>query len=696
MPHAQFRILAGIDTNETPALNQAGVSYSNLIRYKFDPNGFALLEKLGGWTRFFPNMISAPVRSLAAWEDTDATAHLAYGTQTIGNTSQAQLGVITSGSQLDITPTSTVDNVLPGAVTVVGSSTVTITDATTGNITSYDSVFIETHIAVDGLVLFGQYATTEGNATSYTITATDILGNPLPATGNASSASVASFTTSSGSNVVEVTLPNHGYDPGNTYPVLVPTIVGNVTLYGNYIVQSVGNTTSFDIQASNVATADDTESINGGNARYVYSFGVGAIPAGSGYGIGGYGTGGYGSGTGITPATGTPINATDWTLDNWGEILLSCPINNSLFQPIYQWDPLSGNPFATVISNAPTVNDGFFVAMPERQIVAWGSTETGIQDPLLVRWCDVNNFNVWIGQVTNQAGSYRIPKGSRIVGAIQGPQQGLIWTDIDLWAMQYINQPDIYGFNEIGTGCGLISRKAAASLNGIVYWMGASQFFELSGDGVSPLLCPIWDVIFQQLDQTNLNKIRVAVNSRFGEIAWYYPTLSSNGEVAAYVKYNILMPLGQQWDFGALARSAWIDQSVLGPPIGADPNLGYLYQHETSPDADGQAMLPSFRTGWMSISEGEYKTFVDQVWTDAKYGYYGGTQNAIINLTFYVADYPEQTPQVFGPYPMTAKTTFFTPRFRGRLVSIEMSSNDVGSWWRTAGLRYRFAPDGRF
>jgi hypothetical protein len=29
-----------------------------------------------------------------------------------------------------------------------------------------------------------------------------------------------------------------------------------------------------------------------------------------------------------------------------------------------------------------------------RQIVAWGSTFSGIVDPLLIRWCDVNDFNI--------------------------------------------------------------------------------------------------------------------------------------------------------------------------------------------------------------------------------------------------------------------------------------------------------------
>jgi len=338
------------------------------------------------------------------------------------------------------------------------------------------------------------------------------------------------------------------------------------------------------------------------------------------------------------------------------------------------------------------VSDGFFVAMPQRQIVAWGSTSNGVQDPLLIRWCDVNNHDQWIPLVTNQAGSYRITRGSKIVGGLQGPQQGYIWTDLAVWTMQYINQPYVYSFNQIGTGCGLIARKAAAIHADDIYWMSQSQFFILSGDGVAPLACPIWDVIFQNLDQNNLTKIRVAVNARFAEVSWYYPSLSGGGEVDSYVKYNVSL---KTWDYGSLARSAWIDQSVLGAPVGADPSSLYLYQHETSTDADGAAMLSNFQTGWFTLSDGDVMTFVDQMWPDMKWGYYNGTQNATVNITFYVADYPTQTPQVYGPFSVTQATQMVEPRFRGRLVSIKFSSSDTGSFWRVGGVRYRYSPDGQ-
>lgn len=697
MPHQSLKLLPGIDQNKTPALNEAALSYSQLVRFIPDRTLGGLVQKLGGWTKFYANTVSSTVRSLWAWEDTNANSYLGVGADGVAAGGGGALQVVVSGGASDITPQTSTINRAVDVSTTAGLNSVVVTD-TGRNVSSYDVVDIQTQISVGGLILFGQYQCYNpgGSANTYTIYALDALGSPAYATSTvANGGAVANFATTSGSSSISVTLANHGYIAGDTFPVLVATTVGGITIYGNYIVNSVTSSSVFVIAGRNNASATTTGYMNGGNAHYIYYKGIGPLAAGTGYGIGGYGRGGYGSGIPPIAFTGTPINATDWTLDNWGEIFVSCPLNGA----IYEWSPTTGQPIALVIPEAPTVNDGIFVAMPQRQIVAWGSTYNGIKDPLLIRWCDVNNYNQWTALITNQAGSYRIPKGSRIVQCIQGPQQGLVWTDLGIWAMQYAGPPYIYQFNELGNGCGLIGRKAAGSVNGVVYWMGPSQFFKLSGAGVEPIRCPVWDVIFQDLDTSNLDRIRIAPNSRFGEITWYYPTKGNGGENSGYVKYNYVL---DQWDFGSnstanpyVARSAWINESVLGPPIGAALNQ-YIYQHETSTDADGTAMNSYFQTGYFVLNEADVKMFIDQVWPDMKWGYYGGTQGANVLLTFYVTDYPGATPIAYGPYTLTQAITYITPRFRGRLVSIKIESNDIGSWWRLGNFRYRLQPDGRF
>jgi len=685
MPHNSIKLIPGVDENRTPTLNEAAISYSQLIRFIPDRQGLGLVQKLGGWTKFYANKIGSIVRSLLAWEDINNNSYLAIGAESSLN----YIKYVPSANLVNITPQTTTSASVSVQVSTTAGSNEVIIKQIGSNITSYDSVFIETQIAVGGLVLFGVYQCYILSSDTYIIYATDVLGDPLPATSTVTNGgTVPSYATISGQSVVTVTLVNHGYSVESTFPALILTAVGGCTISGNYTVASVPTSDTFTINVSTSATSSASASENGGNAYYFYYIGIGPLPAGTGYGIGGYGSGGYGTGTTPTAATGTPITAIDWTLDNWGQILLACPLNG----PIYQWDPSSNSSAASIIPNAPVVNQGMFLAMPQRQVVCWGSTFNGISDPLLIRWCDIGNYNSWIATATNQAGSYRLPKGSKIVQCIQGPQQGLIWTDLGVWAMQYVDLPFVYQFNEVGNGCGLIGRKAAGSINGIVYWMSQSAFFTLGANGAQPLACPIWDVIFQDLDTTNVDKIRFAPNSRFGEISWYYPTTGNSGEINAYVKYNIVL---NQWDYGTLQRTAWINQSVLGPPIGADA-AGYIYQHETSPNADGQPMNSYFQTGYFTLAEGDVKTFIDQVWPDMKWGYYGDGQGANVLLTFYVADYPNSTPLQYGPYTLTQATQYITPRFRGRLVSIKIESNDIDSFWRIGNMRYRFQPDGKF
>ena len=419
---------------------------------------------------------------------------------------------------------------------------------------------------------------------------------------------------------------------------------------------------------------------------------IGPQPIGTGFGVGGYGVGGFGVGTTQPNVPGTAITATDWTLDNFGQDLIACPAGGA----IYYWDPSGQLQNAQIVGgNGPLVNSGIFVAMPERQVIAYGSSFTLSPDPMLVRWSDIEDFTQWIATPTNQAGSYRIPTGSKIVAGTQGPQQGLLWTDLDLWAMQYIGPPFVYGFNKIGSNCGAVSRHCVGQMNGAVYWMSQKQFFMSMGSGPQAIPCPVWDVIFQNINTSYLYKVACGINSQFNEVTWYYPSASST-ENDSYVKYNTVL---QQWDYGSLGRTAWIDQSVLGSPIGAGSD-NYLYQHEVGNDAANgtqtTAMLSSFQTGYFQLNEADNLIFIDQIWPDMKWGTYSGNPNATVQITFYATNYPGDTPVAYGPYTMTQATEYISVRIRARLLSFNISSSDVGTFWRLGAIRYRYQIDGRF
>ena len=101
MPHATIRLTPGVDTNKTPTLNEAAVSYTDLVRFMPDRSGLGLVQKLGGWTRFISGTFSAPIRALKAWSDLEYTKYLAIGGDgTVG----AQVYRQTDNSLTDVTP----------------------------------------------------------------------------------------------------------------------------------------------------------------------------------------------------------------------------------------------------------------------------------------------------------------------------------------------------------------------------------------------------------------------------------------------------------------------------------------------------------------------------------------------------------------------------------------------------------------
>ena len=677
MPFAEVKLIPGVNVERTQTLNMAGYSFAQFGRWKD-----GLFQKIGGWKKFFPLTVSGIPRALHAWQDLNTTDRLAIGTTT-------SLSIINNNFLADITPQQKTPNFAPKFSTTNGQARVDVDDSNIADVTIYDSVYFNTPVTVGGIILSGAYpisiilgTTTYRLTTPTTATASVTNGGTVP-----------SFTSVNGSSSVTVTLAAHGLSVGGRINFAIPTTVGGVVIYGNYSVVTVPSSSTFTIAVDTPATSGATISMNGGNAQIVYTIALGPPSSGTGYGTGGYGTGGYGTGTIPGEQTGTPITATDWTVDNWGEILLACPTNGGIF--FYR--PGGGFQNAQLIAAAPAFNTGIFVSMPYQILIAYGSTVTqdiGVaQDPLTIKWSDQGNFFDWTPSLTNQAGSYRIPTGSMIVGGLQGPQNAIIWTDLDVWAMQYIGFPLVFGFNKIGSSCGLIGQHAAMQLGGNVYWMGRSNFFALTGNGAAAIPCTVWDKVFQNLDTANAHKAVAFANTIFNEVGWFYPSKSGGtGENDSYVKLNVAEG---SWDYGPMGRSAWIDQSVLGNPI-ATTASGVIYRHEDGFDADGQPINAVMQTGYWAINNGSDIAFVDWFQPNMRFGLIDGDQNASLTVTFYSQMFPGGPVRTYGPYPFNGSKSYINTRIRGRQMAMRIESNDIGSFWRLGLNRYRYAMDGKY
>ena len=669
----------GVNQVETSLLNEGGWDDSNLIRFRD-----GLPEVRGGNTLMCATALSGTCRGMFAWDDLVGNIYLAAGTE-------QRLSIYTSGALYDITPLQATHNPTTPFTTSAATTQITVTDAAS-NASVLNWINIVNAVAFGGIVLQGLY---QVNSVTNTGVYSISVPAPYPLPSQPAGGTAALFTTTNTSKTVTVTLTNHGFVANSVYYVNISTTVGGITLSGAYIVVSKVDNNNFTISSSAAATSSTSGSENGGNVciQYLMNNGV-AAPATGGYGIGNYGAGNYGQG-GIGPQT--PMQ--QWTFGQWGRDLIASPTNGS----IYLWDPTSGttgNP-ATLISAAPAYSTAIFVSGSLEQIVSLGSTVGGAQDPLLVAWCDAADYTDWTASALNQAGSFRLSRGNRIIGGLWGPQQGLIWTDIDLWLMQYIQPPLVYAFQEVGQGCGLVSARAWAVQGQVLYWLSNGNFCRYDGQSVQKIPCPLWDFVFGYLQASTVagyqDSIFAVPNDDFNEITWYFPSTSSTnaGTVVptAYVKMSTLDP--RVWDKGFENRSAGIGRSGFGPPILCN-DTGLLLQQETS-YSDGLGNTPPafIETGWIKIAGGEEKITVERFFPDFKQPTFNGTPT-LVQIIIYFADYPNDTPVQYGPYTVTSTTQFVTVHGRGRLMKVRFQSaippstvgTTAGPWWRLGQMRF--------
>lgn len=688
MPISTIALRPGIQTEYTALLNSAGYTASQLIRFRA-----GLFEKLGGWVSAYGFSVGIP-RVMQAWQDFNSTKRLAVGATT-AVTVLTQSGSSFATAQ-NITPQTLVTDFAPNFTTTASSTTVTITDPNINTVTTLDSVEFETPVSVGGIILSGPYPIDlVVSATQYRITAATAATSSV-----ANGGAVPVFGTTSGSSTVVVTFANHTAVVGDVVVLPVATTVGGLTIQGSYTVIAIVAGVSFSISASGTASSTTSASMNGGNAEIKYYIALGPVSVtGTGFGIDGYGDDPWGgTGSGGSVQTGTPITTTDYSLQNWGQTLLANPEGGGL----YQWAPGSGYQNMQLVEKAPLAN-GMLVATPAQFLIMWGaSIDQNIGraiDPLTYAWSDQADYTYWSPSGTNpntgavsQAGSNRLSTGSRIVAGLQAPQQILLWTDLDLWAINYVGYPLVFGQTKIGANCGAVSKHGIAQMGGVVYWIGRSNFYALAGGAPTVIPCTVWDAVFQDIDTANLDKCWVQTVTSFNECWFFYPSASGGtGQCDSYAKVNVI---DGSWDYGPLPRAAGIDQSVLGNPIMATPG-GIIYTHESGYNADTQPLMYSVTTGYFMIGDGEDYISVDQILPDMKWGLFNGAQTASVQMTFSVINYDGDTPNVFGPYTMTSSTNQISLRFRGRQMQITISGSDLNSFARLGRLRYRWSADGR-
>jgi hypothetical protein len=376
-----------------------------------------------------------------------------------------------------------------------------------------------------------------------------------------------------------------------------------------------------------------------------------------GYGGGAYGSDAYGA---PRPGTVAYLPATVWSLDAWGEDLVGCCDTDG---KIYLWtlDPAAP---AAAVSGAPTACEGVVVS-EEGFLFALGAGGDGRR----IAWCDQQNITLWTADATNQAGDYDLTTvgtlqcGKAVAGGV------LAFTDVDVWRASYIGTPLVYGFNRVGSGCGVISKGAVSARDSIAAWMGRGGFWLFDGQSVQPLDCDVQDYVFSDINADQISKVTAVHLADYGEVWWFYPSAASD-ECDRYVAWAYRESSRQQrnvWTIGTLARLGGSGRGVYPTPLMVDAG-GYLYEHETGVAYGGAQ--PYIETGPIELGQGDAQAEVQRLIPDELI-------DGDVTATFYGRPWPNGAETTFGPVALTSPTDLL---FQAREIRVRFTGAANDSW----------------
>ena len=424
-----------------------------------------------------------------------------------------------------------------------------------------------------------------------------------------------------------------------------------------------------------------------------------------------------------TDETATILEPGNWSLDNFGEILIGTVRNNKSFS----WDPSVSNSFgtrATVISGSPGKSVMTLVSDRDRHLIHLGTEVTiasGTQDKMFIRFSDQESLTDYTPTSTNTAGTFRIDDGTKIVGGVNAGSYILILTNTAAYNMRFIGPPFTFGIEQAGANCGLISQHGVVAVNGVVYWMGQAGGFYLYDGTVKKIACSVEDFVFTTIDDGDLglnfdaaDVIFAGYNSLFGEINWFYPKAGSS-QIDRVVTYNYLEGV---WTIGSLARTTYYDKTIFDNPYGSSYNptgtptfptiqgvtnvngSSILYAHEKGNNevntSDTTAIIGSIQSGDFEIDDpklgtGEFFIKVRRFIPDFR----ALTGNA--RITVNLKDFPSDTEasSSLGPFTISKSTQKVDTRARARAANLKIENTARDESWRYGTFKADTQLDGR-
>ena len=639
--------MAFIKLQFKPGVNRDQTDYSNEGGwYECDKIRFrsGYPEKIGGWTTATPTTFSGVCRQMWNWITSFNDNFLALGTDT-------KAYIEEGGYYYDITP---FGEALAGSNTfavTTGSAVVTVTTTTA----------LPSWLVTGEPVLVAGFAATLGSIPIAELNAVQII-------------------TKTGANSF-------------TFTVATPAASTTSVSGSGYTVQA-------EIEPGNPITI-----------------------AGLGWGAGAWGRDAWGLGS---TTGGINLPQRDWWFDNFDNDLV---LNIRNGAPYWWVRGTTDDPQSALGTHAITLQDyatgeGYtasavpvkvmqlLVSQQDKHLIAFGavpfgSTNPADFDPLLIRWADQDTPGDWTPTTTNTAGDLRVSRGSRIVRGLPTRQEILVWTDTNLYTLQFLGTTDVFGLQEYADNISVMSPRAMASAANITYWMGQDKFYAYTGR-VETLPCTLRNHVFNNINLNQSDQIVCGTNEQWNEVWWFYPTADSDYN-NAYVIYNHLERI---WYYGTIDRTAWLDTPLRNYPQGANTPVsindgvvttgsGTLYNHENGLDDAGLPIDSYIQSSDFDLDDGDQFMLTRRILPDVSFD---GSTAAAPEVTLQVRprNFPgsayssdaADTQRVIET-SINRYTDQVFMRARARQMAFKIRSQNLGVQWQLGAPRLDARPDGR-
>ena len=725
MALTKIKFAPGIDKQDTAVGAEGRWVDSDNVRFRY-----GLPEKVGGWQSLLTDTIVGVARKMLPFVDNDGNRYVAIGTDKF-------LLVYFEGQLFDVTPLKA--DITGATLSTNSTTTVTITTSAAHNINEGDIVLFDNVTLPSG---------TGFSASDFEDKKFQVITVPTPTTFTITMGSAASGTVATGGSItlkpyepVGPAAQNYGYGFGiGNYGGTI-TGVGTTTVNNSGVIAA--GATSFVVTNSSVLPSTGTLLINSELMAYSGNNTSTNTISGVTRAQGGTADVEHANGSTVTNATdftgfGEAVTASAvtlepglWSLNSFGEVLVATILNGKTFT----WNagvasPTSNRASTTTsgfeTTNNPTATRTTLISPTTRHLIHFGTEVTignvQTQDDMFIRFSADESINEYTIEATNTAGSQRLQDGTRIVGALVAKENILVWTDNALYTMKFVGAPFTFGFEQVGTNCGLIGQNAAVEIDGVAYWMSNNGFFSFDGT-VNSLPCSVEDFVYDNIDTTKGQQICAGINNLFTEVLWWYPSSGATfNDRSVIYNYGAKAPPGEMGNWynntnTNFNRTTWIDSLVYPKPyataynssatgtfpaIVGETGLGQsvFFEHEigtdqVNPDGTTTALLSFIQSYNFALQTdqgiGEYFLAMRRFLPNFKV-LTGNNQ-----VTISVSDYPSEnvTATTLSPFTITSTTTKVDTRARGRYANLKIENTGAGESWRFGTFQADLQPDGR-